>query len=204
MRRVDLTGFYATVSATGFTLLGLWWVVVDKHPEWFEDRVRARMAYVVSLQFMIPATSSLLSLVAPNTPAVWRLVFGVLGLTGIGAAALVARGAGSRTVSRVAVVVAMPVYVLVVLVAVVPALPKAIGSTGLQVEAFLTAAILLLGMHAVWFFSHAEEAEGTKPPAPRRGRSVQRQPGRGRDPRGLPGRQHAGGESGEQRDEQDQ
>ena len=35
---MDLTGFYATVSGVGFTLLGLWWVVVDKHPEWFGRR----------------------------------------------------------------------------------------------------------------------------------------------------------------------
>lgn len=41
---MDLTGSYASVSAVGFTLLGLWWVVVDKHPQWFEREDTARMA----------------------------------------------------------------------------------------------------------------------------------------------------------------
>jgi len=40
---MDLTAFYATVSGLGFTLLGLWWLVADRHEEWFADRERGRM-----------------------------------------------------------------------------------------------------------------------------------------------------------------
>jgi len=159
---MDLTGFYATVSGVGFTLLGLWWIVVDKHPEWFERRDTAQMAYVISLQFIIPATASLLSLVAADVPLLWRTVFTVLGLVGIVGAVLVARVVrGTPGVSAVALLSALPVYVAMVVVAVLP--PIDIGVTPLQVEAMLVALMLVLGLHAVWFFSHY----ATGPVAPR-------------------------------------
>jgi hypothetical protein len=158
---VDLTGFYATVSGVGFTLLGLWWVVVDKHPEWFGDPRSARMAYVVSLQFMIPATSSLLSLVAPASPAIWRTVFSLLGLVGVVGAALVAQSlAGSRPrVSIVALLVSLPVYVGIIVVALFPDVGSGADLDGLQLEAFLMAGVLVLGLHAVWFFTHHADAD---------------------------------------------
>lgn len=154
---MDLTGFYATVSGVGFTLLGLWWIVVDKHPEWFERRDTARMAYVVSLQFIIPATASLLSLVAADLPGLWRTVFTLLGLVGIAGAVLVARVTrGHPGVSAVALLSALPVYVAMVVVAVLP--PLDVGLTPLQLEALLVSLmlvlVLVLGLHAVWFFGH--------------------------------------------------
>lgn len=156
---MDLATFYATVSATGFTLLGLWWVVVDKHPEWFADRVTARMAYVVSLHFMIPAASSLLSLVAPDKAIVWRVVFVATGLSGAAGALLVVRSrhVTGWTPGTTSMVLALPVYLLAVLVALVPHVSTAVGLTALQVEGFLTSLILLLGLHAVWFFSHQHQ-----------------------------------------------
>lgn len=161
---MDLNAFYATVSGIGFTLIGLWWVVVDKHPEWFRDPVTARMAYVVSLHFMIPAGSSLLSLVAPEKPVVWRAVFVVMGLSGVVGAILVGRtlGAVRRSFGTTAMVLALPVYVLVVLVALAPKLSSLVNLLPLQVEAFLVAAVLLLGLHAVWFFTHPPEAQSRK------------------------------------------
>lgn len=153
---MDLTSFYATVSAVGFTLLGLWWVVVDKHPEWFHQRDTAQMAYVVSLQFIIPATSSLLSLVAPDTPVIWRSVFMVLGLVGVAGAVLVSRTLAhvEGGVSLIALLVSLPVYLGVILVALWPGVGSGLDLTGLQLEALLVAAVLVLGLHAVWFFSH--------------------------------------------------
>lgn len=156
---MDLTAFYATVSGVGFTLLGLWWVVVDKHPEWFEDRSTSLMAYVVSLHFMIPATSSLLSLVAPDKPVLWRVVFSLTGLSGMYAAWLVSRAElGGSRFAKVVLIAALPVYLLVVLVALVPDVGSVFDLTGLQAEALLTAAILLIGLHGAWFFGFQSRA----------------------------------------------
>ncbi len=160
---MDLTAFYATVSGLGFTLLGLWGVVADRHTAWFTDRARSRMAYVVSLHFMIPATMALLSLVAPNQSTVWRVVFALMGLSGIAGTVLLA-GLVSQsrpTLARGAVLVAMPVYVLVVLVALFPDLSDLVNLTPLQVEAFLVTAILLLGLHAAWYFAHEDAPAAT-------------------------------------------
>ena len=159
---MELDTFYATVSGVGFTLLGLWWVVVDKHPEWFEAPTTSRMAYVVSLQFIVPATSALLSLVAPRSPEVWRTVFTLLGLVGVAGAVLVALtlAATQPGVSVLALVVSLPVYVGIIVVALAPGIGSGIGLTGLQLEAFLFAMVLVLGLHAVWFFSHQAPARG--------------------------------------------
>ncbi len=148
--------FYATVSGLGFTLLGLWGVVADRHKEWFADPRRSAMAYVIALHFMLPAAMSLLSLVAPELPLVWRTVFTLMGLTGLAGAVLVSRGEAGRrpTLSRVAVAVGVPVYAAVVAVALFPRLTGLTSLTPLQVEAFLICAILLLGLNASWFFSH--------------------------------------------------
>ena len=153
---MELDTFYATVSGVGFTLLGLWWVVVDKHPEWFQEPTTALMAYVVSLQFIVPATSSLLSLAAPDAPAVWRTVFVLLGLVGVAGAVLVAvtLAATQPGVSIVALILSLPVYLGIILVALVPGIGSGLDLTGLQLEAFLFAMVLVLGLHAVWFFSH--------------------------------------------------
>lgn len=134
-------------------------MVVDKHPEWFRDPVSARMAYVVSLHFIIPGASSLLSLVAPDKAIVWRLVFLATGLSGAAGAVLMIR---SRHVTgwsfgTTALMLALPVYFFVVLVALAPKISTAVGLTALQVEGFLTSLILVLGLHAVWFFSHQHQ-----------------------------------------------
>jgi hypothetical protein len=65
---------------------------------------------------------------------------------------------GGRSVGTIAMVLALPVYLLVMLVAAVPEVSEPFGLLPLQVEGFLTAAILVLGLHAVWFFSHHHHA----------------------------------------------
>ena len=52
--------FYATTSAVSFTLLGFWWVVVQfRHNEMTQDPGRRRLAFVVSLHFILPGLMSL-------------------------------------------------------------------------------------------------------------------------------------------------
>ena len=41
------------------------------------------MAYVVSLHFALPGAMSLLSLVAPDVPALWRITFATAGAAGL-------------------------------------------------------------------------------------------------------------------------
>ena len=81
---MDTATFYATTSAVSFTLLGFWWVVVQfRHDEMTGDPGRRRLAFVVSLHFILPGLMSLGALLTGDAPIVWRLTFGTAGIAGM-------------------------------------------------------------------------------------------------------------------------
>ena len=81
---MDLNAFYATVSTISFTLLGLWWVVVQSRPALWEDPTHRRMAYAISFHFLLPGMMAILSMIAPDSPFLWRTTFTLAGLGSIG------------------------------------------------------------------------------------------------------------------------
>ena len=161
---MDQSAFYGVVSAINFTLLGLWWVAV-------KDRAQAagaglagdaalshRTAYLVSLQFVIPGTVSLLAQVAPDIAAVWRTAFAVAGVVGaVGIAILsgeIRRTSDLRLAPALFRIVGVPLYVLVALVALVP-LPSGleVGLSPIQIEALLLTLVVFLGVQEAWVVS---------------------------------------------------
>jgi hypothetical protein len=153
---VDVQTFYVTVSAISFTLLGLWWVVVQDRETWRMNVARRRMAYVVSLHFVLPGVMSVLALVAPDQNILWRLTFltaGVLGLIGAGyVVRTLTDEADCPRLVRVIEWVAIPIYAIIAVVAVVPEAVKRIGLnlTPLQVEGISLAILLFFGVQAAW------------------------------------------------------
>ena len=82
---MDTNAFYATASGLCFTLLGFWWVVVQfRHDDLTSDGPRRRLAFVVSLHFVIPGIMSLASLLAGDNGLLWRIAFGSAGPAGSG------------------------------------------------------------------------------------------------------------------------
>src|SRR5215210_3752991 len=75
--------FYATVAQASFTLLGLWWVVLQIHyGRWMRvPRVR-RAVYDISLYFLLPGMMSLMALLAADVTTVWRVSFATAGAIG--------------------------------------------------------------------------------------------------------------------------
>jgi cytochrome bd-type quinol oxidase subunit 2 len=150
--------FYGVVSAINFTLLGLWWVAIkDRADLGGHDHASRRMAYFVSLQFVIPATVSLLAQVAPSIPEVWRFAFTFAGITGgIGVALLadeLRRSTDARVVPLLFAAVGIPAYALVAIVAIAPHL---IGEMGwvlkpIEVEGILLSLLAFLGVQEAWF-----------------------------------------------------
>jgi hypothetical protein len=148
--------FYTVAGAVAFTLHGLWWVVVQSKPDWRQDRSRRLLAYVVSLHFLLPGAMSLLSIVAPDTPLVWQLVFTAAGLLGVVGVLLLLQAVreehdAPHLVAAIQWAV-LPVYVLVTILALLPGIPSAIGLplSALQVEAIVVTAVLIFGVQSAW------------------------------------------------------
>ncbi len=151
-----LDSFYTTVSQVSFTLLGLWWVVVQSRESWRHDLARRRMAYAVSLHFLLPGTMAILSLVAPDVGWLWRVSFVAAGLIGIIGTALVVRTLREEhdcpRLARAIEWIAIPIYVVITVIA---AFPEAVGALGLgltalQVEGLILTIILFFGVQAAW------------------------------------------------------
>jgi hypothetical protein len=153
---VDVQTFYVTVSAISFTLLGLWWVVVQDRETWRMNVARRRMAYVVSLHFVLPGVMSVLAIVAPDLNVLWRLTFLTAGLLGmVGAGYVVATLRDERDCPRLVRViewVAIPIYALIAIVAIFPEGVQRVGIdlTPLQVEGISLALLLFFGVQAAW------------------------------------------------------
>jgi hypothetical protein len=113
------------------------------------------MAYVVSLQFVVPGTAALLSQVAPKVSGLWRGSFALAGILGVlGIALLVPRlvEAGSKRVSRLLLIAGVPLYALVAVVAGVPSIDTAVAKSinGAQLEGVLFCLIVLISTQTAW------------------------------------------------------
>ena len=161
---VDLTAFYGILAGLSFTLLGLWWLACQARAEWVSDRLGRGMAYVVSLQFVLPGAMSLLSLVAPDVPALWRITFTVAGALGFVGTLLVLTTVRRRAPGSIGAIVllqwvALPLYGLVTLVAAVPSLVEATGLAPIQVEGILLVLLVLLGTQSAWLVAFGRSAD---------------------------------------------
>jgi hypothetical protein len=87
---VVLTTFYMAFSPSCFSLLGLWLVIIAINADnWLNlGHVQQKQAYAVALFFAAPGTMSLLALINPDSTTVWRVVFSLISLMGVGCVAL--------------------------------------------------------------------------------------------------------------------
>ena len=148
---MDTAAFYATASALSFTLLGFWWVVVEfRHDEFSAEPARRRLAFVVSLHFILPGLMSLAALLTGDLPLVWRITFGTAGVLGMVASVMGARGASEPTVGRW-MWLALPLYAIITMVALRPDLVRSrLSLEPLQVEGATMTLLVLLGILFAW------------------------------------------------------
>jgi hypothetical protein len=153
---MDTNAFYATASGLCFTLLGFWWVVVQfRHDELTSDGPRRRLAFVVSLHFVIPGIMSLASLLAGDNGLLWRIAFGSAGILGVAAVVIAGRQGVPGATGTLALVqrlewVVAPLYLVLTLVAIVPESVRGFGLLPLQVEGYVLSTIVLLGILFAW------------------------------------------------------
>jgi hypothetical protein len=169
---MDLNAFFGVIATINFALLGLWVVAVQARRDL---RARSsgtdRMSYLVSLQFTVPGTAALLAQIDPQATLVWRIAFGVAGLSGVLALlSLVPKlaAAGSQTATRFLRCGALPLYALIAVTAVVPSpQPGSSGFSALQAEAILFCLMAFLSAQIAWAVAMSPEQAADDPPAER-------------------------------------
>lgn len=164
---MDLGAFYSIMAGLSFTLLGLWWVACQGRQQWLAEASGRRMAYVVSLHFVLPGAMSILSLIAPDVPAMWRVTFTIAGATGlIGTLTIITtvrrHAASEAGMVRLLQWVALPLYAAVTVVAAFPQVAGGFALAPRQIEAILLVLLVLLGSQSVWLvtFAHSDTPEG--------------------------------------------
>jgi hypothetical protein len=157
---MDVNAFYQTVATFCFTLLGLWWGVLQlRHVEWVNDVKRKRMAYSVHLAFVVPGVMALGAQTAGDIKIIWRAVFIVAGLLGIIAVVYLILAAGSEAAppgwfTRYGRWLSALVYAIIVAIAFDPTVVKRLDPAlqPLQIEGLLFTFIVFLGVGLAWDF----------------------------------------------------
>lgn len=154
--------FYQTLAGTSFTLLGLWFGVVQfAHGGWRTDPRQHRAGLHVALHFFLPGMASLASMLAGNVAGglIWRTTFVAAGLIGLVEAVSFARlrkGADALP-SRVLRNLDPVLYATMAVVAFVPQGSSAL--TPLQLAGMATGGVFLVGLCFVWL-AFAEPQDG--------------------------------------------
>jgi len=166
--------FYQALAGVSFTLLGLWFTVLQLVPENRRtDPRRHRANLHTALHFLLPGMASLASMLAVGTTngLIWRTTFLVAGLIGFAeAVSFMRRQKRSDALSsRILRSVDPALYAAMGAVAFVPR--NTFSLTPLQLAGMATGGVFLVGLCFVWL-AFAEPPEGkdrtAQPPATHR------------------------------------
>jgi hypothetical protein len=153
-----LQAFYQTVAQLCFTLLGLWWLVLQtKYTEWIGDPSRRRMITNISLYFLLPGAMSLLALLSPQVHLLWQAAFIVA--SGLGAfetlALVVGERARSSWLAAITRWIAAALYAGVALLAIaslVPAWQRALHGAAQSIAGILITLLIVAGVTLAWAY----------------------------------------------------
>lgn len=154
---MDVSTFYALFSATCFTLLGLWWSVVQRHEDWLRVPATRSVVGGVYLSFLLPALMGLFAQVGGvETPAIWRTSFVVVAVVGCVSTLRLLRAQGgvsamSGPLMRHQWVIAVA-YALVAVIGAAPELVSPLQITPIQAEAILLILLVVMAHGLVWEF----------------------------------------------------
>ncbi|WP_404384508.1 hypothetical protein LL946_02645 [Knoellia locipacati] len=158
---MDVATFYALFSATCFTLVGLWWAVVQKHEVWLRSPEGRRDAGGIYLAFLLPGLMGLFAQVGgTENPLIWRVSFVVVALIGCWSTLRLlqrSRADGDAGLFAQHRWIAALIYALIAILGVAPEIVDPLGVTPLQAEATLLILLIALAHWLVWeFMTHAE------------------------------------------------
>jgi hypothetical protein len=152
---MDISTFYALFSATCFTLLGLWWTVLQLNSAWIGDADERRAVGGVYLTFLLPALMGLFAQVGgAETPNIWRFSFIVVAVVGCWSTLRLIRvlRTASDTRPRAKYVATFVIYLFVAVIGVYPEIAEPLDIRAIQMEAILLILLVLVGHGLVWDF----------------------------------------------------
>ncbi len=152
---MDISTFYALFSATCFTLLGLWWNVLQNNPEWTAVVEQRRAVGGVYLTFLLPAMMGLFAQVGGiETPVIWRVSFVVVAIIGCFSTLrlLWVLRQGSTQAPRGKYVATLVIYILIAVIGAAPEIAEPLELKPIQAEATLLILLVLVGHGLVWDF----------------------------------------------------
>jgi hypothetical protein len=159
---MNVESFYSIMAGTCFTLVGIWWGVVQFRQDWLKDEVKRRLAGGVYASFLLPGVMALGAQVGGESRVLWRVVFSLAALLGMFyTTALVARtaGRGKAGFFRRSRWVAIFLYLLVLVFGLAPGLAAPFGLLPLQMEGILLALLALIAHALAWEFMTEPRAE---------------------------------------------
>ena len=152
---MDLSAFYSLLAGTSFTLVGLWWVVVQSRPAWRADPARRRLAAGTYVSFLLPGLMATLAQISSDTPLLWRISFGSCALVGLWSTVGLLRLERSGTTVgafRRFRWVAVVLYLAILVLGVAPELARAAGLPPLVVGGILLVLLVVLAHGLTWDF----------------------------------------------------
>ena len=165
---MDLSSFYAFLSASCFTLVGLWWNVLERRPQLLSTPEVRKLAGGIYLSFLLPALMGLFAQVAPDRPFMWRTTFGLVSVVGIVSTWRLIQFDGRvphpgpfRRHRWVVVVL----YTAILVLGLVPSLAGSIGLTPIQLAAIALICLVVIAHGLTWeFLTQDESASATALP----------------------------------------
>jgi cation transport ATPase len=152
---MDISTFYALFSATCFTLLGLWWTVLQLNSSWIGNEDERRAVGGVYLTFLLPALMGLFAQVGgAETPVIWRLSFVIVAVVGCYSTLRLLRvlRTASERRPQTKYVATLAIYLLVAVIGAYPEIAEPFDITAIQMEAILLILLVLVGHGLVWDF----------------------------------------------------
>ena len=152
---MDISTFYALFSATCFTLLGLWWNVLQLNSAWIGDADERRAVGGVYLTFLLPALMGLFAQVGgTETPMIWRVSFIAVAVVGCYSTLRLLRvlRTASEKQPQAKYVATLVIYVLVAFIGAYPEVAEQFDMRPVQMEAILLILLVVVGHGLVWDF----------------------------------------------------
>jgi hypothetical protein len=141
--------FYATLAQICFTLVGLWWVVVQFKYEALMTSPQGRLtAYAASMHFVAPGLIALVSVLTIDQVSMWRLGSAVGSLLGIIAAGAAIRAGLLNRLQKAQELVLLILFIVLGVLSFVSA--PLLGLKPLLVEALVNVAVIVLGVQFAW------------------------------------------------------